>query len=67
MPLTIQIVNYEGSIPEPVSVADKPELKKLRLFEQLDEDDKAIIFSLVEKILTNKKFKDFFAKNVASL
>ena len=62
-----QIVNYEGSIPEPVSVADKPELEKLRLIEQLDEDDKTTIFSLVEKMLTNKKFKDFFAKNVAGL
>ena len=58
---------YEGSIPEAVTVADKPELEKLRLIEQLDEDDKATIFSLVEKMLTNKKFKDFFAKNVASL
>jgi transcriptional regulator with XRE-family HTH domain len=62
-----QIINYEGSIPEPVSVADKPELEKLRLIEQLDEDDKATIFSLVEKMLTNKKFKDFFARNVAGL
>jgi hypothetical protein len=40
---------------------------KKRLIEQLDENDKATIFSLVEKMLTNKKFKDFFAKNVASL
>ena len=62
-----QIINYEGSIPEPVTIADKPELEQLRLIEQLDEDDKATIFSLVEKMLTNKKFKDFFAKNVASL
>jgi hypothetical protein len=62
-----QIINYEGSIPEAVTVADKPELEKLRLIGQLDEDDKATIFSLIEKMLTNKKFKDFFARNVAGL
>jgi len=32
-----------------------------------DEDNKATIFSLIEKMLTNKKFKDFFARNVAGL
>jgi hypothetical protein len=62
-----QIINYEGSIPEAVTVADKPELEKLRLIGQLDEDNKATIFSLIEKMLTNKKFKDFFARNVAGL
>jgi len=34
------------------------------MMNQLDEDDKQTILKLVEKMLTNKKFKDFFAKNV---
>jgi len=34
---------------------------------ELDEKDKSIIFSMIEKMLTNKKFKDFFNKNVAAL
>jgi hypothetical protein len=32
-----------------------------------DEDDKQTIFKLIDKMLTNKKFKDFFQKNVAAL
>jgi hypothetical protein len=39
----------------------------MRLIEQLDEDDKQTIFRLIEKMLTNKKFKEFFQKNVAAL
>jgi hypothetical protein len=35
--------------------------------QQLEEEDKQTIFRLVEKMLTNKKFKDFFQKNAASL
>jgi len=32
-----------------------------------EEDDKQTIFKLIDKMLTNKKFKDFFQKNVAAL
>jgi len=34
---------------------------------ELDTDDRAIIFKMIDKMLTSKKFKDFFSKNVASL
>jgi hypothetical protein len=39
----------------------------VKLIEQLDEEDKQTIFRLIEKMLTNKKFKEFFSKNVAAL
>ncbi|WP_375181826.1 hypothetical protein [Chryseobacterium sp.] len=42
---------------------DKKELEQIRLIQQLEEEDKQTIFQLVEKMLTHKKFKDFFAKN----
>jgi hypothetical protein len=32
--------------------------------QQLDDEDKQIIFRLIEKMLTNKSFKGFFQKNV---
>ena len=35
----------------------------MRLIQQLDEEDKQTIFRLIEKMLTNKRFKDFFQKN----
>ena len=34
---------------------------------QLDDEDKQTILLLIVKMLTNKKFKDFFQKNVATL
>ena len=39
----------------------------MQLLQQLEEEDKQTIFKLIDKMLTNKKFKDFFAKNVATL
>jgi len=39
----------------------------MRLIQQLDEEDRQIIFKLIDKMLTNKKLKDFFNKNIAAL
>lgn len=61
------IINHDGSIPKEVILEDKTELEQIRLIQQLEEEDKQTIFRLVEKMLTNKKFKDFFAKNSATL
>ena len=59
---TDQILNYENIIPEDVTIEDKPDFEKLHLINQLDEDDKSMIFKMVDKMLTTKKFKDFFNK-----
>lgn len=64
---TDQIINYDGKVPKEVVIEDKTALEQMRLIQQLEEDDKQTIFKLIEKMLTNKKFKDFFAKNVATL
>ena len=62
-----QIVNFEGQIPEEVTIEDKNAVEQLNLIQQLDEDDRKTIFTIIDKMLTNKKFKDFFKKNVAIL
>lgn len=64
---TDQIINHEGSIPQEVVIEDKTASEQLRLIAELEDDDKQTIFKLVDKILTNKRFKDFLAKNVAAL
>jgi hypothetical protein len=46
---------------------DKPDFEKLHLINQLDEDDKITVFKMVDTFLTQKKFKDFFQKNIATL
>jgi len=54
-------------MPKEVVLEDKSAIEQMRLIQQLDDEDKQTIFHLIEKMLTNKKFKDFFQKNVATL
>nr|WP_256474498.1 helix-turn-helix transcriptional regulator [Mucilaginibacter aurantiaciroseus] len=64
---TDQVINYDGKVPQEVILEDKTAVEQMRLIQQLDDDDKQTIFKLIDKMLTNKKFKDFFQKNVATL
>jgi len=64
---TDQILNYDGNIPKEVTIEDKTAVEQMRLIQQLEEEDRETIFRLIDKMLTNKKFKDFFQKNIAAL
>ena len=64
---TDQILNYDGKIPKEVTIEDKTAIEQMQLLQQLEEEDKKTIFRIIDKMLTNKKFKDFFNKNVATL
>ena len=64
---TDQIINYDGKIPTEVVLEDKTAVEQMKLIQQLDEEDKQTILKLIDKMLTNKKFKDFYQKNVAAL
>jgi hypothetical protein len=46
---------------------DKTAVEQMRLIQQLDEEDKNIIFRMIDKMLTKKKFKEFFQKNIAAM
>lgn len=62
-----QILKYEGKFPKEVSLNDKTNMEQINLINQLDNDDKSIIMKIIETMLTKKKFKDFFNKNIAAL
>jgi transcriptional regulator with XRE-family HTH domain len=62
-----QLVNFDGDIPNEVTIEDKNTIEQMQLIQQLDEEDKSMVFRMIDKMLTNKKFKDFFQKNVAAL
>lgn len=65
---TDQILNYdENSIPKEVIIEDKTAIEQMQLIQQLEEEDKTIIFKMIDKMLTTKKFKDFFNKNISAL
>ncbi|HLU85703.1 MAG TPA: helix-turn-helix transcriptional regulator [Vicingaceae bacterium] len=66
--LTIdQIVHMGAEVPTEVTMEDKTANEQVRLIAELDEKDKTIIFGMIETMLTKKKFKDFFNKNIAAL
>jgi len=61
------ILSYEGGMPQEVTVEDKAGFEQVNLINQLDDDDKQTVFKIIDTMLTKKKFKDFFNKNVAAL
>jgi Predicted transcription factor, homolog of eukaryotic MBF1 len=62
-----ELLNPEDITPKEVFIAEKTTNEQMKLIQQLDEEDKQTIFRLIDKMLTNKKFKDFFKNNVATL
>ncbi|MET3730558.1 hypothetical protein [Moheibacter stercoris] len=56
-----------GKIPDEVTIIDKSVNERLKLIEQLEEEDKNTVYRIIDTMLTKSKFKDFFQKNVASL
>lgn len=61
------IIEPNTNLPKEVIIEDKTLNEKLRLIDQLDEEDKNMVFRMIDKMLTSKKFKEFFDKNMASL
>ncbi|PJB55080.1 MAG: transcriptional regulator [Bacteroidetes bacterium CG_4_9_14_3_um_filter_41_19] len=59
-----QLVNFEGDMPEEITVEDKSAVEQIKLISKLDDDDKKTVFSIIDKMLTNKKFKTFFQENI---
>jgi len=39
----------------------------MKLIQQLDEEDKQTVFRIIDKMLTTKRFKDFFNNNIATV
>ncbi|GAO27770.1 hypothetical protein JCM15548_14621 [Geofilum rubicundum JCM 15548] len=66
--LTIdQVVHLEGNTPKEITIEDKGLIEQVKLIQELDEKDKDTIFNIIDTMLTKRKFKDFFNKNIAAL
>jgi len=57
----------QSEVPKEIVIEDKATSEQMMLIQELDEKDKSIVFSMIDIMLTKKKFKDFFQKNVAAL
>ncbi|MCB9310590.1 MAG: helix-turn-helix transcriptional regulator [Lewinellaceae bacterium] len=62
-----QIVHMDTDVPKEITLEDKSATEQARLIAELDEKDKNIVFGMIETMLTKKKFKDFFNKNVTAI
>lgn len=62
-----ELVHMSGQVPDEVTIVDKSISERIKLIQQLEDEDKNAIFRIIDGILTKTKFKDFFNKNIASL
>lgn len=62
-----QIVNFDGAVPQEITVEDKTLMEQVKMIQELEPDEKSMVFKMVYTFLTKKKFKEFFQKNVAAL
>jgi transcriptional regulator with XRE-family HTH domain len=62
-----QLVNFEGDIPQEITIEDKTLVEQVKLIQELEPEEKSMVFKMVDTFLTQKKFKDFFQKNIATL
>jgi len=42
-------------------------MEQVKLIQQPDEKDRSTVFNIIDTMLTKRKFKEFFQKNVAAL
>jgi transcriptional regulator with XRE-family HTH domain len=61
-----QLVNFDGAIPDEVTVEDKTLMEQVKLIQELEPEEKSMVFKMIDTFLTKKKFKDFFQKNIAA-
>lgn len=50
-----------------VTIEDKSLMEQVKLISELEDEEKSMVFKIVDTFLTKKKFKDFFQKNIAAL
>ncbi|MDL2297217.1 helix-turn-helix transcriptional regulator [Bacteroidales bacterium OttesenSCG-928-B11] len=62
-----QLINPDEITPSEVVVEDKTLTERVKLIEQLDDEDRNAVYRVIDSMLTKSKFKEFFEKNVAIL
>jgi len=62
-----ELVHLGEDLPKEVSLEDKSTVEQVRLIQELEQEEKNMVFKMIETFLTKKKFKDFFNKNIAAL
>ena len=50
-----QLVNFDGNIPEEITVEDKTLAEQIKMIQQLDTEEKNMIFKMIDTFLTQEK------------
>ena len=61
------LISFDGAMPEEITVADKTIIEQVKLIQELEPEEKSMVFKMIDTFLTKKKFKDFFQKNIAAM
>ena len=59
-----ELVNFKGKLPTEEKIEDKSTIEQLKLINELDTEDKQMVFRLIDTAITKKKFKDFFQQQL---
>ena len=60
------LVNFDGNVPNDVVIEDKTLAEQVKLIQELEQDEKNMVFKLIDTFLTKKRLKDYLA-NVPNL
>jgi len=58
------LINPKTDFPVEVHIEDKFAQEQVRLINQLSEDNKQLVEQMINKLLTNQKFRTFFQQNI---
>lgn len=61
------LIQNKNEIPQEIEIKNIGLSEKIKLIEQLEDDEQNMVFKFIDSLLTKKKFKDFFNKNIAAL
>ncbi|MCD4665859.1 MAG: helix-turn-helix transcriptional regulator [Bacteroidales bacterium] len=62
-----ELIHLGEDLPEEIKVEDKTTVEQIKLIQELEDEEKNMVFKMIDTFLTKKKFKDFFNKNIAAL
>jgi len=57
-----QIVNFDGAVPQEITVEDKTLLEQVRMIQELEPEEKNMVFKLWIHFLPKRSLKIFFKK-----
>jgi len=62
-----ELVNFKGKLPIEEKIENNATIEHPKLINELDAEDKQMVFRLIDAAITRKKFKDFFSTTTCTV